>query len=78
MKKDLKTIDQLLNELKTIRADVHDFHVRTERLMDIKDSIINVLEKQKAIYRRDFNILCWVCAILAIASIGLYIEFICY
>jgi hypothetical protein len=74
MKKDVKTIDQLLNELKTIRADVHDFHVRTERLMNIKDNIIELLERQKAIYKRDFNILCWVCAILAASSIGLYMS----
>lgn len=74
MKKDLKTIDQLLNELKTIRADVHDFHVKTERLMKTKDMIIELLEKQKAIYKRDFNILCWVCAILAASSIGLYMS----
>ena len=76
MKKDVKTIDQLLNELKTIRADVHDFHARTERLMDIKDSIINVLEKQKAIYRRDLNIMTWICAILAASSIGMYVSII--
>jgi hypothetical protein len=74
MKKDLKTIDQLLNELKTIRADVHDFHVQTERLMKTKDMIIDVLERQKAIYKRDLNILCWVCAILAASSIGLYMS----
>ena len=74
MKKDLKTIDQLLNELNTIRADVHDFHVRTERLMSIKDSIIDVLEKQKAIYRRDLNIMTWICAVLAVASITIFIT----
>ena len=74
MKKDLKTIDQLLNELKTIRADVHDFHVRTERLMDIKDRIINVLERQKAIYRRDLNIMTWICAVLTVASITVLIT----
>ena len=74
MKKDLKTIDQLLNELKTIRADVHDYHVKTERLMSIKDSIIDVLEKQKAIYRRDLNIMTWICAVLAIASITIFIT----
>ena len=74
MKKDLKTIDQLLNELNTIRADVHDFHVRTERLMSIKDSIIDVLEKQKAIDRRDLNIMTWICAVLAVASITIFIT----
>jgi hypothetical protein len=74
MKKDLKTIDQLLNELKTIRADVHDFHVKTERLIDIKDSIINVLEKQKAIYKRDLNIMTWICAVLTVASITVFIT----
>ena len=74
MKKDVKTIDQLLNELKTIRADVHDFHVQTERLMKTKDMIIDVLERQKAIYRRDLNILCWVSAILAASAIGLYMS----
>ena len=74
MKKDVKTIDQLLNELKTIRADVHEFHVRTERLMDIKDSIINVLEKQKAIYKRDLNIMTWICAVLTVASITVLIT----
>lgn len=74
MKKDIKTIDQLLNQIQTIRADVHDFHVQTERLMKTKDMIIELLEKQKAIYRRDLNILCWVCAILATASIGLYMS----
>ena len=74
MKKDLKTIDQLLNELKTLRADVHDFHVKTERLMKTKDMIINVLEKQKAIYRRDLNIMNWICAILAASAIGLYMS----
>ena len=74
MKKDVKTIDQLLNELKTIRADVHDFHVRTERLMNIKDNIIELLERQKAIYKRDFNILCWVSAILAASAIGMYMS----
>ena len=76
MKKDVKTIDQLLNELKTIRADVHDYHVKTERLMSIKDSIIDVLEKQKAIYRRDLNIMFWICAILAASSIGMYMSII--
>jgi len=74
MKKDIKTIDQLLNELKTIRADVHDFHVQTERLMKTKDMIIELLERQKAIYKRDLNIMFWVCAILTVASIGLYIS----
>ena len=69
MKKDVKTIDQLLNELKTIRADVHDYHVQTERLMNIKDSIIELLEKQKAIYKRDLNIMTWICAILLSAAI---------
>ena len=74
MKKDVKTIDQLLNELKTIRADVHEFHVQTERLMKTKDMIIDVLERQKAIYKRDLNILCWVSAILAASAIGLYMS----
>jgi hypothetical protein len=74
MKKDIKTIDQLLNELKTIRADVHDFHVQTERLMKTKDMIIDVLEKQKAIYRRDLNIMTWICAILTVASITVLIT----
>ena len=74
MKKDLKTIDQLLNELKTIRADVHDFHVQTERLMKTKDMIIDVLERQKAIYKRDLNIMSWICAILAASAIGLYMS----
>ena len=74
MKKDIKTIDQLLNQIQTIRADVHDFHVQTERLMKTKDMIIELLERQKAIYKRDFNILCWVCAILAASSIGLYMS----
>ena len=74
MKKDLKTIDQILNESKTIRADVHDFHVKTERLIDIKDSIINVLEKQKAIYKRDLNIMTWICAVLTVASITVFIT----
>ena len=73
MKKDLKTIDQLLNELKTIRADVHDFHVQTERLMKTKDMIIELLEKQKAIYKRDFNILCWVCFVLSVCAITMLI-----
>ena len=73
MKKDVKTIDQLLNELKTIRADVHDFHVQTERLMKTKDMIIELLEKQKAIYRRDFNILCWVCFVLSVCAITMLI-----
>ena len=73
MKKDLKTIDQLLNELKTIRADVHDFHVQTERLMKTKDMIIELLEKQKAIYRRDLNILCWVCFVLSVCAITMLI-----
>jgi len=73
MKKDLKTIDQLLNELKTIRADVHDFHVKTERLIDIKDSIINVLEKQKAIYKRDLNIMFWICFILSVCAVTMLI-----
>ena len=73
MKKDVKTIDQLLNELKTIRADVHDYHVKTERLMSIKDSIIDVLEKQKAIYKRDLNILCWVCFVLSVCAITMLI-----
>lgn len=73
MKKDLKTIDQLLNELKTIRADVHDFHVQTERLMKTKDMIIDVLERQKAIYKRDLNILCWVCFVLSICAITMFI-----
>ena len=74
MKKDVKTIDQLLNELKTIRADVHDFHVQTERLMKTKDMIIDVLERQKAIYKRDLNIMSWICAILAASAIGLYMS----
>lgn len=74
MKKDVKTIDQLLNELKTIRADVHDFHVKTERLMKTKDMIIELLEKQKAIYRRDLNIMTWICAVLAVASITVFIT----
>ena len=73
MKKDIKTIDQLLNELKTIRADVHDFHVRTERLMNTKDMIIELLEKQKAIYKRDLNILCWVCFVLSICAVTILI-----
>ena len=73
MKKDVKTIDQLLNELKTIRADVHDYHVQTERLMNIKDSIIELLEKQKAIYKRDLNILCWVCFVLSICAVTMLI-----
>jgi hypothetical protein len=73
MKKDVKTIDQLLNELKTIRADVHDFHVQTERLMKTKDMIIELLEKQKAIYRRDLNILCWVCFVLSVCAITMLI-----
>ena len=73
MKKDIKTIDQLLNELKTIRADVHDFHVRTERLMKTKDMIIELLERQKAIYKRDFNILCWVCFVLSVCSVTMLI-----
>jgi len=73
MKKDIKTIDQLLNELKTIRADVHDFHVRTERLMKTKDMIIELLERQKAIYKRDFNILCWVCFVLSVCAITMLI-----
>ena len=74
MKKDVKTIDQLLNELKTIRADVHEFHVQTERLMKTKDMIIDVLERQKAIYKRDLNIMSWICAILAASAIGLYMS----
>ena len=73
MKKDVKTIDQLLNELKTIRADVHDFHVQTERLMKTKDMIIDVLERQKAIYKRDLNILCWVCFVLSVCAITMLI-----
>ena len=74
MKKDLKTIDQLLNELKTIRADVHDFHVRTEKLMKTKDMIIELLERQKAIYKRDLNIMCWILAIISAASITMFIT----
>jgi hypothetical protein len=76
MKKDVKTIDQLLNELKTIRADVHDFHVQTERLMKTKDMIIELLERQKAIYKRDLNIMFWICAILATSAIGMYMSII--
>ena len=73
MKKDVKTIDQLLNQIQTIRADVHDFHVRTERLMNIKDNIIELLERQKAIYKRDFNILCWVCFVLSVCAVTMLI-----
>ena len=74
MKKDLKTIDQLLNQIQTIRADVHEFHEKTERLMKTKDMIIELLEKQKAIYKRDLNIMFWICAILATASITMFIA----
>lgn len=73
MKKDVKTVDQLLNELRTIRADVHDFHVKTERLMKTKDMIIELLERQKAIYKCDLNILCWVCFVLSICAITMLI-----
>lgn len=64
MKKDLKTVDQLLNEIQQIKKEVIDYQEQSQRLIDIKDAIIDVLEKQKAIYRRDFNILCWVVFIL--------------
>jgi len=74
MKKDLKTIDQLLNQIQLIKADVHEYQNKAERALEIKDQIIDVLEKQKAIYKRDFNILCWVCAILATASITMFIA----
>ena len=47
MKKDLKTIDQLLNELKTIRADVHDFHVKTERLSQLVNEAKEKILKSK-------------------------------
>jgi uncharacterized protein (UPF0305 family) len=76
MKKDVKTIDQLLNQIQTIRADVHEFHQQTERLMKTKDMIIELLERQKAIYKRDLNIMFWICAILATSAIGMYMSII--
>ena len=73
MKKDLKTIDQLLNQIQTIRADVHEFHEQTDRLMKTKDMIIELLEKQKAIYKRDLNIMFWVCFVLSICAVTMLI-----
>jgi len=73
MKKDLKTIDQLLNELKTIRKDVHEHHVQTHKLLTIKDQIIDVLERQKAIYKRDLNIMFWICFVLSVCAVTMLI-----
>ena len=73
MKKDIKTIDQLLNQIQTIRADVHQFHEQTDRLMKTKDMIIELLERQKAIYKRDLNILCWVCFVLSVCAVTMLI-----
>ena len=73
MKKDLKTIDQLLNQIQTIRADVHEFHEQTDRLMKTKDMIIELLERQKAIYKRDLNIMLWVCFVLSICALTMLI-----
>jgi hypothetical protein len=73
MKKDLKTIDQLLNQIQTIRADVHEFHEQTDRLMKTKDKIIELLERQKAIHKRDLNIMIWVCFVLSVCAVTMRI-----
>jgi hypothetical protein len=73
MKKDVKTIDQLLNQIQTIRADVHEFHEQTDRLMKTKDMIIELLERQKAIYKHDLNIMCWVCFVLSVCAVTMLI-----
>lgn len=74
MKKDLKTIDQLLNQIQDIKKDVNEYKDKAERMLGIKDQIIDVLERQKAIYKRDLNIMNWICAILAASAIGLYMS----
>ena len=73
MRKDLKTIDQLLNQIQTIRADVHEFHEQTDRLMKTKDMIIELLERQKAIHKRDMNIMLWVCFVLSVCAVTMRI-----
>lgn len=74
MKKDLKTIDQLLNQIQDIKKDVNEYKDKAERMLGIKDQIIDVLERQKAIYKRDLNIMTWICAILTVASITVLIT----
>jgi len=73
MKKDVKTIDQLLNQIQTIRADVHEYQNKAERALEIKDQIIDVLERQKAIYRRDLNIMFWICFIVSVCAVTMLI-----
>jgi len=73
MKKDLKTIDQLLNQIHKIRKDVDGHQEKTQKLLEIKDDIINILERQKAIYKRDLNIMCWVCFVLSVCTVTMLI-----
>ena len=73
MKKDVKTIDQLLNQIQVIKADVHEYQNKAERALEIKDQIIDVLERQKAIYRRDLNIMFWICFIVSVCAVTMLI-----
>jgi len=73
MKKDIKTIDQLLNQIQTTKTEVNELYAQTERIIKIKDDIINILERQKAIYKRDLNIMFWVCFVLSVCAVTMLI-----
>jgi DNA-binding transcriptional regulator GbsR (MarR family) len=73
MKKDIKTIDQLLNQIQEIKKEVNEYKDKAQRMLEIKDQIIDVLERQKAIYKRDLNIMLWVCFVLSICAVTMLI-----
>jgi len=73
MKKDIKTIDQLLNQIQEIKKEVNEYKDKAQRMLEIKDQIIDVLERQKAIYKRDLNIMFWVCFVLSICAVTMLI-----
>jgi len=73
MKKDIKTIDQLLNQIQDIKKEVNEYKDKAQRMLEIKDQIIDVLERQKAIYKRDLNIMFWVCFVLSICAVTMLI-----
>jgi hypothetical protein len=78
MKKDLKTIDMLLDELNDTKTRVNEYHEKSERLIAIKDEIINILERQNAIYKRDLNIMYWVMFIFSVWFIFILIASFIY
>jgi uncharacterized protein (UPF0305 family) len=73
MKKDIKTIDQLLNQIQEIKKEVNEYKDKAQRMLEIKDQIIELLERQKAIYKRDLNIMLWVCFVLSICAVTMLI-----